>query len=134
MLDTDTASYIIKGRSPGIEAKLAAIDPSMLCISVMTRAEMLYGLQRLPPAHRLYAGVRQFLKIVRALPWDAEAADFYAEIRHQLATAGQLIGEMDMMIAAHSLATAAVLVTNNIRHYERIQAPLIMENWWGEGD
>jgi tRNA(fMet)-specific endonuclease VapC len=130
MLDTDTASYIIKGRAPGIEAKLAAIDPSMLCISVMTRAELLYGLESLPPAHRLHTMVRQFLKIVRALPWDAEAADFYAEIRHQLATTGQLIGEMDMMIAAHSLATAAVLVTNNIRHYERIQAPLILENWW----
>jgi len=132
MLDTDTASYIIKGRAPGIEAKLAAIDPSMLCISVMTRAELLYGLQRLPPVHRLHTGVRQFLKIVRALPWDAEAADFYAEIRHRLAATGQLIGDMDMMIAAHSLATAAVLVTNNIRPYERIQAPLILENWWGE--
>lgn len=133
MLDTDTASYIIKGRAPGIEAKLAAIDPSRLCISVMTRAELLYGLQRLPPVHRLHVGVRQFLKIIRALSWDAEAADFYAEIRHQLATTGQLMGEMDMMIAAHSLATAAVLVTNNVRHYERIQAPLILENWWGEG-
>jgi tRNA(fMet)-specific endonuclease VapC len=106
----------------------------MLSISVMTRAELLYGLKRLPPGHRLHTGVRQFLKIVRALPWDAEAADFYAEIRHQLSTAGQLIGEMDMMIAAHSLATAAILVTNNIRHFERIQAPLILENWWGEGE
>jgi len=130
MLDTDTASYIIKGRVPGIEAKLAAIDPSMLCISVMTRAELLYGLERLPSAHRLHTGVRQFLKIVRALSWDSEAADFYAGIRHRLATDGQLIGEMDMMIAAHSLATAAVLVTNNVRHYERIEAPLILENWW----
>jgi tRNA(fMet)-specific endonuclease VapC len=131
MLDTDTASYIIKGRAPEVEARLAAIDPSMLCISVMTRAELLYGLQGLPQVHRLRTGVRQFLRIVRSLPWDAVAADFYAEIRHQLATADKLIGEMDMMIAAQSLATAAVLVTNNIRHYQRIQAPLILENWWG---
>jgi tRNA(fMet)-specific endonuclease VapC len=58
--------------------------------------------KRLPPGHRLHVGVRQFLKIVRALPWDAEAADFYAEIRHQLVTTGQPIGELDMMIAAHS--------------------------------
>jgi tRNA(fMet)-specific endonuclease VapC len=99
----------------------------------MTRAELVYGLKRLPPGHRLHAGVRQFLKIVRALSWDAEAADFYAEIRRQLTSTGQLIGEMDMMIAAHSLATAAVLVTNNIRHYERIPAPLILENWCGGG-
>jgi tRNA(fMet)-specific endonuclease VapC len=132
MLDTDTASYIIKTRGSRLQEKLSSIEPSMLSISVMTRAELLYGLKRLPPGHRLHAGVRQFLKIVRALPWDAEASDFYAEIRHQLATTGQLIGEMDMMIAAHSLATAAILVTNNIRHYERIQAPLILENWWSE--
>ena len=129
MLDTDIASYIIKGRSPEIEKTLSAIEPSMVCISVMTRAELLYGLKSLPPGHRLHIGVRQFLKIVRTLSWDAEAADFYAEIRHQLVTAGQAIGEMDMMIAAHSLAAAAVLVTNNTRHYERISAPLILQNW-----
>jgi len=133
MLDTGTASYVIRGRAPQAEAKLSSIEPSMVCISVMTRAELVYGLKRLPPGHRLHAGVRQFLKLVRALPWDAEAADFYAEIRHQLATAGQLIGEIDMMIAAHSLATAAVLVTNNIRHFERIPAPLMLENWWSAG-
>ena len=60
--------------------------------------------------------------------WDAEAADFYADIRHQLVTTGQAIGEMDMMIAAHSLAARAVLVTNNERHYKRI-AGLVMANW-----
>jgi len=129
MLDTDTASYVIKGRSSDIEAKLAATPPSKVCISVMTRAELMYGLKRLPPEHRLHIGVRQFLKIVRALPWDAEAADYYADIRHQLVTSGQPIGEMDMMIAAHSLAAGAALVTNNMRHYERIKAPLVLVNW-----
>jgi len=129
MLDTDIASYIIKGRSPEIEARLSAIEPSLVCVSAITRAELVYGLKRLPPSHRLHIGVRQFLKIVRVLSWDAEAADFYAEIRHQLVLAGKPIGEMDMMIAAHSLAAAAVLVTNNTRHYERIPAPLILENW-----
>ena len=129
MLDTDTASYIIKGRSPGIEAKLVDILPSMVCISVMTRAELLYGLKRLPADHRLHLAVLQFLKTVRVPAWDAEAADWYANIRHQLITTGQPIGELDMMIAAHSLSAGAVLVTNNVRHYERIEAPLILENW-----
>jgi tRNA(fMet)-specific endonuclease VapC len=129
MLDTDIASYIIKRRSPEVEARLSAIEPSMVCVSVITRAELLYGLKRLPPDHRLHIGVRQFLKIVRVLSWDAEAADFYAEIRHRLVKTGQPIGELDMMIAAHSLAVAAVLVTNNTRHFERIPAPLILQNW-----
>ncbi len=129
MLDTDTASYLIKGKSPAIEAKLAALAPTTVCISVMTRAELQYGLKRLPADHRLHLVVRQFLKIVRILPWDADAADWYAEIRHQLASTGQPIGEMDMMIAAHALSAGAVLVTNNRRYYERIEAPLILENW-----
>ena len=95
----------------------------------MTRAELLYGLKRLPANHRLHLVVRQFFKIVRVASWDAEAADWYASIRHQLVTTGQPIGELDMMIAAHSLSTGAVLVTNNVRHYERIEAPLLLENW-----
>ncbi len=129
MLDTDTVSYLIKGKSPSIEAKLASLIPAMVCISVITRAELLYGLKRLPADHRLHLAVRQFLKIVRILPWDSEAADWYADIRHQLVSRGQPIGELDMMIAAHTLSAGAVLVTNNHRHYERIDAPLILENW-----
>ncbi len=129
MLDTDTASYLIKGKSKTVEAKLAALLPSSVCVSVMTRAELLYGLKRLPTEHRLQLAVRQFLKIVRILPWDAEAADWYAEIRHQLTTSGKPIGEFDMMIAAHALSAGAVLVTNNSRHYKQIEAPLILENW-----
>jgi tRNA(fMet)-specific endonuclease VapC len=128
MLDTDTASYLIKGKSPEIEAKLAALVPAMVCISVMTRAELQYELKRLPADHRLHLTVRQFLKIVRVLPWDADAADWYAEIRHQLVCTGQPIGELDMMIAAHALSAGAVLVSNNSRHYERIKAPLILAN------
>lgn len=128
MLDTDTASHIIKGRSPSIEEKLSTILPSRICVSVMTRAELLYDLKRLPASHRLHIGVRRFLEIVRVLPWRIEAADYYADIRHQLVTTGQPIGEMDMMIAAHSLAVGAVLVTNNTQHYGRI-CGLVAVNW-----
>jgi len=129
MLDTDIVSYLIKGKSLTVENRLAALAPSMICISVMTQAELLYGLKRLPTGHRLHLVVRQFLKVIRALPWDAGAANWYAEIRYQLVSTGQQIGELDMMIAAHSLAVGAALVTNNRRHYERIEAPLILENW-----
>ncbi len=129
MLDTDTASYLVKGRSPTVEAKLSAVSPWMVCVSVMTRAELLYGLKRLPAEHRLHLAVRQFLRVVRVLPWDAEAADWYADIRHQLVGRGQPIGELDMMIAAHALSVGAVLVTNNSRHFARIDAPLLLVNW-----
>jgi tRNA(fMet)-specific endonuclease VapC len=129
MLDTDTASYLIRGRYAGIEAQLAALSPADVCISAVTRAELLYGLKRVAPGHLLHASVREFLRIVRALAWDTGAADQYADIRHQLVSSGQPIGEMDMMIAAHALSVSAVLVTNNMRHFERIAAPLMLVNW-----
>ncbi len=129
MLDTDICSYIIRKRSARVQAKLSALVPEEICISVNTRAELMYGLKRLPQNHRLHAEVRRFLRLVRVLAWSEDAADYYAEIRHQLMSTGQPIGEMDMMIAAHSLAVGAVLVTNNLRHYERIAQPLTLENW-----
>jgi tRNA(fMet)-specific endonuclease VapC len=67
--------------------------------------------------------------MVHVLPWDSDAADFYVEIRHRLVSSGQPIGELDMMIAAHALAAGAVLVTNNLRHYDCIAQPLTLENW-----
>ena len=129
MLDTDTASFVVKGRSATVEARLAAVPPDWVCVSALTRAELMYGLKRLDASHRLQVGVRQFLKIVRVLAWDPEAADFCAEIRHRLTSAGQLIGELDMMIAAHALAAGAVLVTNNVRHFGRVAGALAVVSW-----
>ena len=129
MLDTDTTSSLIKGKLPAVENRLAVLAPSRVCISMVTRAELQYGLKWLPADHRLHLAVRQLFRIARVLPWDAEAADWYASIRYQLVSTGQPIGEMDMMIAAHSLSAGAVLVTSNRCHYERIKAPLVLEDW-----
>lgn len=129
LLDTDTASFVIKRRTAGLLERLATVPPDRVAVSAITRAEMMYGLKALPAEHRLQLGVRQFLKLVRVLAWDGEAADYYAEIRHQLVSTGRVIGEMDMMIAAHALSAGAVLVTNNMRHFERIALPLLLENW-----
>jgi tRNA(fMet)-specific endonuclease VapC len=129
LLDTDTASFVIKGRSPEVEARLAEIPPDRICVSAVTRAELMYGLKRIAPSHPLQVAVPAFLKIVQVRAWDADAADVYAEIRHQLTSTGQPIGDMDMMIAAHAIAIGAVLVTNNTRHFGRIAAPLVLMNW-----
>ena len=131
MLDTDTASYVIRGRAPGIEAKVMAIAAEQLCVSAVTCAELMYGLKRVAAGHRLHAGVRQFLNIVTVLAWGREAAEHYAEIRHRLTLDGLPIGDADMMIAAHALAMEAVLVTNNVRHFGRVAGGLVVENWAG---
>ena len=68
--------------------------------------------------------------MVRVLPWDVPASDWYADIRHQLTTSGKTIGDRDIMISRpRRISQDAVLVTNNLRHYQRINAPLMLENW-----
>jgi tRNA(fMet)-specific endonuclease VapC len=134
LLDTDTASYIIKRHSADAREKLDALDPRQVAISAITQAELFYGLQRLSPGNRLHLVVREFLDATQILAWPAEAAEFYAQIRHQLTREGQPIGDLDMMIASHALSLRATLVTNNTRHYSRIAAPLILTNWIDEQD
>lgn len=134
LLDTDTASYIIKEHSQALREKLDALNPGNVAISVLTQAELLYGLQRLAPKHRLHLVVREFLDAIQVLAWPTEAAEHYAQIRHQLTGDGQPIGQFDMMIAAHALALRATLVTNNTRHFARISAPLILANWMEDRD
>jgi len=129
MLDTDMARYVIKGRSPEVASRLAEIPPSMVCVSAMTRAELMYGLRQLPEGHRMRLGLRRFLRLVQVLAWDSDAADYYAEIRHQVIASRRPIGELDMMIAAHSLSVGAVLVTSNTRYYAQMVAPLTMVRW-----
>ncbi|NBC33361.1 MAG: PIN domain-containing protein [Alphaproteobacteria bacterium] len=129
MLDTDTISYLLKKRSPGIAARMSELSYSQILVSAVTRAELRYGLAKRPEREDLRVIIERFLGRVTGVPWDAEAADVYAGIRHALTLTGRLIGQLDMMIAAHAIAREAVLVTNNMAHFQRIPGPLILENW-----
>ena len=132
MLDTNIVSYVVTGRYPMVRKRLDAAESTRICVSVITRAELLFGLKRLPADHPRSSDVRNFLEEAHVLAWDERAADVHADIRHQLQSTGQPIGEMDTMIAAHAISLGAVLVTNNTRHFARIAPPLIIENWTGE--
>lgn len=130
MLDTDVCSYLIRGQSAALEAHVKAASPDTLCISVITRAELLYGVERKPGAKRLAGLVNALLDAVRVLPWEPGAADWYARLRAELDAGGIPIGWADTMIAAHAIDANAVLVTNNARHYGRIKAkPFRHVNW-----
>ena len=131
MLDTDTVSYLVRGKTPALDARVAAVSPKHLCISAVTRGELLYGLKLKDGAHRLTQLVDQFLLRVQCLPWDEAAATHFASIAADLRKAGTLIGSMDAMIAGHAMAASAVLVTNNARHFSRV-AGLTVENWCQE--
>ena len=131
MLDTDTVSYLVKGKTPALDTRVAAVFPKHLCISSVTRGELLYGLQLKDGAHRLAQLIDQFLLRVQCLPWDEAAATHFASVAASLHKAGTQIGSMDAMIAGHAMATGAVLVTNNARHFSRVTG-LTVENWCSE--
>lgn len=130
MLDTDTATYLIRGKVPELDQRVAAVDPQSLCISAVTRGELLYGMRLKEGAHRLARVVDQFLARIVCLPWDADAATHFAAAAAELHLAGTPIGTMDTMIAGHAIAIDAILVTNNGRHFSRVEK-LSIENWTG---
>ena len=129
MLDTDTCSYAIKLKEPALLAKIQlGLTNDTLAISVVTRAELLYGLALVPKATSLKKAVLAFLDYIHCLEWPVPAAEFYAKSRCEQKLSGKPIGYMDTLIAAHALAENLILVTHNTKHFERIEG-LKMEDW-----
>jgi tRNA(fMet)-specific endonuclease VapC len=127
LLDTITASYIIKGNIPRVRERLLKVPMSGLLISAVTEAELLYGAARKSDSVRLKTAVDEFLLRVDSLPWDSNAARRYADLRAALEIAGTPMGNLDLMIAAHALAAEAILVTND-RSFSRLKH-LKIEDW-----
>lgn len=127
-MDTNIASFVIKGNRPEITAKLASLSPSAVTISAVTKAEIVYGLARFDYNAGLAEQIRRFLVRVKALPWDQDVAWVYGDLRAAWARAGIVLGSLDMMIAAHAVAVDAVLVTRD-KALARAPAPLVTDGW-----
>jgi tRNA(fMet)-specific endonuclease VapC len=128
MLDTDTCSYIMKRSSAEVLRRLQSIATTDLCMSVVTKAELLYGVQVSPRREQDAAALAAFLPYVDAVEFNDDGAAHYAEIRADLKKRGALIGANDLFIAAHARALGLTLVTNNTAEFERV-AGLALENW-----
>jgi tRNA(fMet)-specific endonuclease VapC len=125
--DTDTCIYA-RRRPPKIVARLADLGPGDVRISVVTYGELVYGTTKSADPEQALAGLGRFIASISVLPLPEAAGDLYAEIRHGLATKGELIGPNDLWIAAHALAADLTLVTNNEREFRRVKG-LKLENW-----
>jgi len=127
LLDTNTASFVIKGNIARVRQQLVRVPVSRIAISAVTEAELLFGIARRPEAVRLAVLVEEFLARVEVLPWDRNAARAYASLRAVLEREGTSIGNLDLMIAAHALATDSILVSSD-RAFRRIRQ-LKLEDW-----
>jgi tRNA(fMet)-specific endonuclease VapC len=127
LLDTNTVSYIIKGNRPRVRERLLRVPMAEVGISVITEAELLFGLVRRPDATKLKIVVEEFLLRVEVLPWGSEAAEQYSRIRAALEQAGEPMGNLDLMIAAQALALDLVLVSSDAV-FRRVKG-LKTEDW-----
>lgn len=128
MLDTDTCAFVMRGATRKLRRKLLDTPLERQAISVVTLAELLYGVRVSAKPDHNRSVLRDFVRHVAVMDWTEAAAEHYAEIRAHLKTAGQMIGANDLMIAAHARSIEAVIVTNNTREFKRVPA-LKVENW-----
>jgi len=128
MLDTDMCSYIIKEHPESVRQRFQTLAMEQLCVSVVTYAELIYGVERSSSKRINRPIIEDFVRHLDVMNWDTEAADQYGVIRAELEAAGTPIGAMDMMIAAHAKSIKAVLVTNNQKHFTKVKG-LKIDNW-----
>jgi tRNA(fMet)-specific endonuclease VapC len=126
MLDTNTISSLIK-KNPAVSRRIASFPMERLCLSVISEGELLYGLAKKPNARNLHLAVQEFLKRVDVLVWDTDVAEHYGVLRAELEGSGNVLGPLDMQIAAHASQLGAVLVTND-QAFQRIKK-LKVEDW-----
>ena len=128
MLDTDICSYVMKRSQDALLRRLQKVPVSDVCISVVTKSELLYGVEVSPRRQQDEAALNAFLNYVEVLDFPDNASAHYAQIRAQLMKSGKMIGANDLFIAAHARSLGLTLVTHNTQEFRRVHR-LAIEDW-----
>ena len=128
MLDTNICIYVIKTKPEKVFQKLQTIHPEDVCISSVTYAELVHGVEKSIAVEKNRLALSMFLANMEIMGFDVEAADCYGKIRADLEKKGTPIGPLDMMIAGHAQSLGYTIVTNNVKEFSRVAA-LKIENW-----
>ena len=127
LLDTNIVIYVIKQR-PIEVLTMFNKQQGRMAISTITLAELVHGAEKSQFPERNLAAVGDFCSRLMTLPYGAEAAYHYGSIRAALEQVGKTIGVNDLHIAAQARSQGLILVSNNLREFERVSG-LLMENW-----
>src|SRR5271155_1362351 len=128
MLDTDICSYVMRRSRDALLQRLSKVPVEDVCMSVITKSELLFGVEVSPKRRQDEAAVTAFLRYVEVLDFPDEASTHYARIRADLQARGAMIGGNDLLIAAHARSQNLTLITNNPREFRRVRN-LSIENW-----
>jgi tRNA(fMet)-specific endonuclease VapC len=130
LLDTDIFIYIRQKRPEEVSRRFSKLHPGEAAISVITYGELLYGAAKSVRRADALARLSALVDLLPILPLDEEAGRAYSEIRAELKSNGEMIGNNDLWIAAHALAAGLTLVTNNEREFRRVRGVKV-QNWAG---
>ena len=128
MMDTNICIYAIKNKSESVIRKILSQNPEDLCISVVTYAELMHGVEKSQAVEKNRIAMSLFLSAITVLDFDGEAAEAYGQIRAELERKGTPIDPMDLLIAGHARSQGLILVTNNTRECARVTG-LRIEDW-----
>lgn len=128
MLDTDTCAFVLRRTSDTLLERIQAVLVVQQVMSVVTYAELLYGVQLSSKKKVNQAAVDALAGHLAILEWSQDAARHYALIRADLKKRGCMVGANDLMIAAHARSLGAIVVTNNTKDFARVKG-LKLENW-----
>ncbi|MDY0164405.1 type II toxin-antitoxin system tRNA(fMet)-specific endonuclease VapC [Desulfobotulus sp.] len=127
MLDTNMVIYVIKRKPLDILDKFNQ-NTNRMCISSITLAELLHGVEKSSRSEHNLRQVEDFVSRLEVLDYGAKAAAHYGSIRADLEKQGTPIGVNDLHIAGHARSEGLILVTNNMREFKRVDG-LCVENW-----
>ncbi len=129
MLDTNMATYLVSGRSQAARRTLQEVrENSRITLSAISQGELCFGLESKPGAFRLRSAIEEFLDAIQIIEWDSNAAVAYGRLRFAMSTHGKSLSAMDLLIAAHALATNSVLVTHDRAFLQA--APFVQVTDW----
>lgn len=127
LLDTNICIYIIKRKPSGVFRHFEGLSIGDVGISSITGAELAYGVAK-GGSEQNQRALERFLAPLEVARFDEAALWKYGQLRARLERQGEVIGPLDMLIAAHALALGSTLVTNNMREFDRVPG-LVLENW-----
>lgn len=128
LLDTNICIYIIKRKPDEVLRRFQQYHPGDIGMSTITLAELQYGVAKSQTPRRNAEALSEFLIPLEILSFGEAATQAYGTIRALLERQGKIIGAMDLLIAAHAISLDAVLVTNNLKEFDRVPG-LKLENW-----
>ena len=131
LLDTNICIALIRQKPAALIQRLTSLHPGDAGISSITLAELFHGVEKSVRPEQNMSALEQFLLPLDLADFDQEAALAYGKIRTDLERTGQIIGSMDILIAAHAVSLDAIMVTNNVREFQRVKG-LFVEDWISE--